>query len=167
MNLTNEEASYLLKLKKVLSNPNQQVDLKHKKNKLELISQRDSNYTFGLEITTGKKFTLKASTHHFESRSFIGLLRIDFNGGHRNPIEIKGRYPAYSKKYAGKWFSPEEPHMHVYVQSYKPLAWAIPLSDTSFPIKKIKARSDLSDLIFKFAEEVNLISKITIQGAIF
>ncbi|MEH0007274.1 MAG: hypothetical protein V6Z82_00950 [Flavobacteriales bacterium] len=166
MSLTNEAARYLLELKKVLSNPNQQVDLRNKKNRLTLIAQGDSNYTFGLEITSNKKFILKTAIHHWESRSFIGLLRIDFNGVHRNPVEIKGTCPEYLNKYAGKWFSPKEPHMHVYVESYRPLAWAIPLSDTPFPIKEMKTQYDLSDLIFKFAKEINLISDITIQGAI-
>ena len=56
--------------------------------------------------------------------------------------------------------------MHIYVEGYKPLSWAIPLSDTDFPIKEITQASDLSDLIIKFARRINLKSIINIQQAI-
>ena len=47
--LTNQEADYLLKLDKVLSNPSQTIDLSKKKNRIELISHQDSDYDFGLK----------------------------------------------------------------------------------------------------------------------
>ena len=164
--LTNEEAEYLLKIDKSLSDPNQMVDLGNKKNRLELLSHEDSQYNFWVEITTNQKIILKTSIHHLESNSFIGLLRIDFKGGHHNPITVKDTLPEYLKIYADKWFEPTEPHMHVFVEGYKPLAWAIPLADTDFPIKNISDPSDLNDLIVNFAKKINLNSKINIQQAI-
>lgn len=164
--LTNEEAKYLLELEKVLVNPNQTIDLKNKKNRIELISHQDSDYAFWIEITTNQKIILKTSIHHLESNSYVGLLRIDYKGGHHNPENIKKTLPDFLEKYADKWFEPNEPHMHIYVEGYKPLAWAIPLADIDFPIKEINQSSDLSDLIFNFARRINLKSIINIQHAL-
>jgi len=163
---TNEEADYLLRLDKSLTDPDQIVDLSNKKNRLDLISYEDLEYSFWMEITSNKKIILKTSIHHLESNSFIDLLRIDYKGGHQNPAVVKNSLPQYLKIYAGKWFKPTEPHMHVFVEGYKPLVWAIPLVDTDFPIKDISQPSDLNDLIVNFAKKINLNSKINIQQAI-
>jgi hypothetical protein len=164
--LTNQEAKYLLDLEKVLTNPNQTIDLSKKKNRLELISHQDSDYEFWVEITTNQKIILKTSIHHLESNSFVGLLRIDFKGGHHNPANILPSLPDFLIPYADKWFDPTESHIHIYVEGYKPLAWAIPLTDSDFPIKDITHPSDLSDLIINFARRINLKSLINIQQAI-
>ncbi|MDT0293969.1 DUF6978 family protein [Mesonia ostreae] len=164
--LTNQEAKYLLDLEKVLTNPNQTIDLSKKKNRLELISHQDSDYEFWVEITTNQKIILKTSIHHLESNSFVGLLRIDFKGGHHNPANILPSLPDFLIPYADKWFDPTESHIHIYVEGYKPLAWAIPLTDSDFPIKDITHASDLSDLIINFARRINLKSLINIQQAI-
>lgn len=135
--LTNEEAKYLLGLKKVLSYPNTTIDLRAKKNRVELISHQDSEYNFWIEITSNQKIILKISIDHLESNSFIGLLRINFKGGHHNPLNIEDTLPKFLHKYADKWFDPTEAHMHIYVEGYKPLVWAIPLAETDFPTKEI------------------------------
>ncbi len=164
--LTNQEAKYLLELEKVLRDPNQVIDLSKKKNRLDLISHQDSDYEFWVEITTNQKIILKTSIHHLESNSYIGLLRIDYKGGHHNPPNIEPTLPEFLIPYADKWFDPTESHMHIYVEGYKPLAWAIPLRDIDFPIKDITEPSDLSDLIINFARQINLKSLINIQQAI-
>lgn len=164
--LTNQEANYLMNLDKVLTNPNQTIDLSQKKNRIELISHQDTDCNFWVEITTNQKIILKTSIHHLESNSYIGLLRIDIKGGHHNPSNIEPTLPDFLKPYADKWFEPNESHMHIYVEGYKPLSWAIPLTDTDFPIKEINEPSDLSDLIFNFARKINLKSIINIQQAI-
>jgi len=164
--LTNKEAKYLLELEKVLIDPNQKIDFRNKKNRLELISHQDSDHNFWIEMTSNQKIILKTSIHHLESNSFVGLLRIDFKGGHHNPPNIIPTLPRFLAKYADKWFDPTEPHMHIYVEGYKELAWAIPLSDTDFPVKEINDQSDLSELISKFARKVNLTSKLNVQQAI-
>ncbi|MGK0325537.1 MAG: hypothetical protein ACJA1D_000878 [Polaribacter sp.] len=164
--LSNQEAQYLLELEKTLSKPNQTIDLSKKKNRIELISHQDSDYEFWLEITTNQKIILKTSIHHMESNSFIGLLRIDYKGGHHNPAIVKSTLPSFLEAFADKWFEPTEPHMHIYVEGYKPLAWAIPLIDIDFPIKEILQPSDLSELIINFARKINLKSLLNIQQAI-
>ena len=163
---TNQEAEYLLDLEKVLVNPYQTIDLKNRKNRIELISNQDSDCAFWIEITTNQKIIRKTSIHHLESNSHIGLLRIDFKGGHHNPENIKDTLPEFLKPYADKWFQPTEPHMHIYVEGYKPLAWAIPLTEIDFEPKEINQSSDLSDLIFNFARRINLKSIINIQHAL-
>ncbi len=142
---TNKEAKYLLNLNKLLNNPEQIVDLKDKKNRLELFSPEDNDYKFWLEITSNKKIILKTSLHHLESNSFIGLLRIDFKGRHINPPIADKNVPLEIGKYVGKRFEIDEPHMHIYVEGYKPLVWAIPLSKTDFGLKEIKEYGDLSE----------------------
>lgn len=164
--LTNQEAKYLLELEKVLIYPNQTIDLSKKKNRLELISHQDPDYDFRVEITTNQKIILKTSIHHLESNSFVGLLRIDFKGGHHNPVNILPSLPNFLIEYADKWFDPTEPHIHIYVEGYRPLAWAMPLIDSDFPIKDITHASDLSDLIINFARRINLKSLLNIQQAI-
>lgn len=164
--LTNDEAKYLINLQKSLVDPEQIVDLKKRKNRLDLISYEDSAYQFWIEITTNQKILLKTSIHHLESNSFIGLLRIDFKGGHKNPPDIQETLPEYLHPYADMWLEPYQPHLHVYVEGYKPLAWAIPLNDTKFPTKTISHLSDISDLIINFALKVNVISRLNIQHAI-
>ena len=164
--LTNQEAKYLLGLDKNLLIPDQIVDLRRKSNTLELISYQDSDYSFRLDITSNQKIILKTSIHHMESKSFIGLMRIDFKGGHHNPPEINNSLPDFLKPYADKWFKPDEPHIHFYVEGYRPLAWAMPLADTDFPVKDIIHQADLNDLITNFADKINLKSKINIQQSI-
>lgn len=164
--LTNQEAKYLLGLDKNLLIPDQIVDLRRKSNTLELISYQDSDYSFRLDITSNQKIILKTSIHHMESKSFIGLMRIDFKGGHHNPPEINNSLPDFLKPYADKWFKPDEPHIHYYVEGYRPLAWAMPLADTDFPVKDIIHQADLNDLITNFADKINLKSKINIQQSI-
>lgn len=165
--LTNQEAEYLLSLEKVLIDPNQTIDLSEKKNRLKLTSCQNSDHEFWVEITTNQKIILKTSIHHLESNSFTGLLRIDFKGSHRNPANISSTLPDFLIPYVGKWFDPTESHMHYYVEGYRPLAWAVPLSDLDFPIKNITQQSDLSDLISNFAERINLKSSINIQQSMF
>lgn len=165
--LTNQEANYLLGLEKNLIDSNQVIDLKNKSNTIELISHEDADYKFRLDINSNHKILLKVSIHHMESNSHIGLLRMDFKGGHRNPIEIKETLPENLKVYAGKWFNPDEAHMHVYVEGYRPLVWAIPLEDTDFEIKEINDKSDLSQLITSFANRINVNSKLNIQHSTF
>lgn len=164
--LTNNQAEYLLNLEKSLVVPDQIIDLRNKTNTIELISYQDSDYSFRLDITSNQKIILKTSIHHMESKSFIGLMRIDFKGTHQNPPEILDTLPEILKPYAGKWFEPKESHLHIYVEGYKPLAWAIPLEDTDFPIKYLNHQSDLNELIVNFANKINLKSKINIQQSI-
>jgi len=164
--LTNDEAKYLLGLEKLLFDSDQIIDLKNKKNRLKLYSPEDTYYNFWLEITSNSKIILKTSIHHLESNTFIGLLRVDFRGRHQNPTEITDALPEELKEFAGKLFGIDEPHMHIYVEGYKPLVWALPLKNTKLKESKIDELADLIDIIVNFAEEINLKSRLDIQQAL-
>lgn len=164
--LTNDEAKYLLRLEKLLIDSSQIIDLKNPKNRLKLFSPENSNYNFWLEITSNAKIILKTSLHHLESNTFIGLLRVDFRGRHKNPSKIIDTLPDELKEYAGKWFDIDEPHMHIYVEGYKPLVWAIPLKNTNLKESRIDELADLTNLILNFAKEINLKSTPKIQQAL-
>ncbi|WP_424493183.1 DUF6978 family protein [Salinimicrobium sp. GXAS 041] len=164
--LSSEEVHYFLKLNKVLEDPNILVDLSQKRNRLELISIQDRDHKFRMDITTNPKIVLKATIHHFETNSYLGLMRIDFRGRHKNPEEVLDTLPEKLKRFRGKWFDIDEPHMHVFVEDYSDLAWAVPLSETNFGIQEIKEMSDICDLIRNFAKEINLTSELFIQQAI-
>ncbi|MFP9118620.1 DUF6978 family protein [Flavobacterium sp. RNTU_13] len=165
--LTNEEANHLLNLEKFLKDPNQVIDLSLKKNSIDLISQKDALPSFRLEIITNQKVILKTTLHHLEDTNFTGLLRIDFKGGHRNPEELNHSVPEFLREYVGRWLDPNEPHIHYYVEGYRPLAWAIPISRTDFPVKTLENTTDLYDLIFNFAKMINIKSHLSLQQAIF
>lgn len=165
--LTNEEATYLLSLHKVLKDPEYIIDLCQKKNRVELIIHEETDISFVLEITSNKKIILKTSLHHYETNNHIGLLRIDFKGRHKNPEEIRPSVPDIVRPYVGQWMEFDQPHMHIYVEDYRPLAWAIPLEITQFPIKDINELSDLSVLIDTFAKHINIKSQLNIQHSIF
>lgn len=51
--------------------------------------------------------------------------------------------PEIVKPYVGYFFQ-NEPHIHVYVEGFKDLAWAVPLSAYNFPILDINNTDDFS-----------------------
>jgi len=131
--MTKEQVDYLLALpKKVETNDvledaivlTQTVpfNLRYK-----LVSPEDDEFTFLYDVDQSAKNYLKLSLHFMDNDSKVGLLRIDFCGQHQNPENINQELPAELYPFAGKLFSYNEPHLHLYVDGYKPLAWAVPL----------------------------------------
>jgi len=132
--------------------------------KLELLSEKDDEFSFLWEIKQGGKNTLKIGLHIQENDSKIGLLRIDYNGKHTNPQTISENVPEKFHQYAGKELM--QSHIHYYIPGYPALAWAIPLTDDPFKIKTIKTENfntTLKDIIILFAERVNIETAITIN----
>lgn len=173
MRVTNEQAEYLLKLpKKVVENgtllDKLTIDQKFPFSaRFELISEKDDEFTFLLEIQQSKKNRIRLSFHCQENDSKIGLLRVDYNSGHVNPEVLSEYVPEKFHPYAGKKFSPEEHHIHYYVQGYKSLAWAIPLSADQFEIKElnddVNFNSTFADILKLFARTVNIETKILVN----
>ena len=172
MNITVEQADYLLKLpKKILEGDDllPQITINQKfpfQERFELLSEKDDEFSFLWEINQSAKNALKISLHIQENDSKVGLLRIDYNGGHVNPEIINEFVPKKFHQYAGKYFSNDEHHIHYHVSGYKTLAWAIPLVDDDFEIKTI-AKNDfntsLKEIILLFAKTVNIETVITIN----
>lgn len=173
MRVTNEQAEYLLKLpKKVVENgtllDKLTIDQKFPFSaRFELISEKDDEFTFLWEVQQSKKNSIRASLHYQENDSKTGLLRIDYNSGHKNPEVITEFLPGKFHAFAGKCFSSDEHHIHYHVQGYKPLSWAIPLNMDDFEIKELNHGPDFSstfvDIIKLFAKTVNIETEITVN----
>jgi len=163
---TNEEALSLIETEKVLKDPTQIIDLAAYKNRIYLIAPNEPDYEFFLEVTSNQKIQFKISLHHQESYSNIGLVRLDFKGRHQNPAEANSSLPERFKPYIGKFFEKDEPHIHFYVEGYKPLAWAIPLADLDIEPQEVQNMTNFNDIIVNFSSIINVVSSLTIQQAI-
>lgn len=169
---TNEQADYLIKLpKKILENDALINDLRIEQKfpftiRYILGSPSDYEFTFLLEVYQSKKAALKVSLYYQEDQSKVGLLRVDFNGTHKNPESIIDGLPIKFHKYAGKWFDNNEHHIHFYFQDYKPLAWALPLVDDEFPVKEIKNNQNVGDAFLAFCSRINLVTKVEVDSVL-
>ena len=173
MKISNEQADYLLKLpKKIIIKEKIQeqitIDQVFPFNyRYELISEEDDEFSFLLEFQQSKKNRIRISFHHQDNDSKVGLLRIDYNSGHKNPEAINEFLPKKFHPYVGKIFSNNEHHIHYYVQGYRSLAWALPLTDDKFEIKEINERSDFNniftDIIKIFAKTINIETRIEVN----
>ena len=126
-------------------------------------------FTFLLEIRQSKKNRLYLTFHYQENNSKIGILRIDYNNVHKNPEQINEFVPEKFKPYVGR--SLQCSHIHYYVQGYKSLAWAIPLTEDEFMIKDIpddiNFHTIFADIIKLFAKTINITTKIEVNSIIF
>ena len=173
MKLTNEQADYLLSLpKKIVINEDlpEKVTIEQKfplSLRFELIAPSDDEFTFLWEINQSKKNSIRISFHHQENDSKTGLIRVDFNSGHINPETVSEFLPEKFHPFAGKIFTNKEHHVHYHVQGYKTLAWALPLTETDFPIKEINADSEFNAnfarLLTTFAKTVNIVTEINVN----
>lgn len=165
--LSQEQAEYLIKLPKLILENDDLVERKEYNyslplnDRIYLGSKDDKDFSFFLDITQSSKKHIKLTLHFQENGINIGLLRVDFNGRHRNPDNIRGGVPNIFKPYTGKWI--EESHIHYYIEGYKPLSWAIPLSiDNSFPIKNFDGENDVIQIIQAFGEKITLQTQLEI-----
>lgn len=173
MIISNEQAEYLIHLKKkILQNDNVvdilNIDQAFPMNfRYELVSEDDDEFSFLWEVTQSSKNTLKISLHFQEDESKIGLLRVDYYGTHQNPFSAKEDLPEKFKPYVGKFFSYDECHVHYHVEGYKPLAWAVPIADSEMDTKEISEgniNQQMISAILDFAKIINVETKITINS---
>ncbi len=170
--MTNEQAEYLLKLpKKIVENDklldkliiNQEFPFYAR---FDVLSGKDDEFTFLWEIKQSKKNSIRLNFHHQENDSKVGLLRVDYNGGHKNPETLSEFLPNKFYPYVGKSFL-DENHIHYHVQGYKSLAWAIPLTIDEFEIKEINKDLNFNtifvDIIKLFAKKVNIETEISVN----
>lgn len=133
--------------------------------KYELITEK-GEYKFLLEINQSRKYSVKLSVHSNESESKTGLLRVDYFGTHKNPETIVENLPEIFHKYAGKSFGINEHHVHFYVEGYKDLVWALPLSDAGFSPATIENQNDVHTAILEFSRKINIITEISFQESL-
>ena len=162
---SNELATKILKLPKYIEGGINTIDISAEKSRFTLSNSDEPHYEFLLEITSNRKITFKVSFHNQENNTKEGLIRIDYKGGHKNPETVTEFVPKNVKPFVGYFFL-NEPHIHIYVEGFRDLAWAIPLSEYNFPVLEINNADDYSKAIIAFAKEINIVSKFHIQNAI-
>lgn len=125
----------------------------------------DGNILFLFKISQGKH-KLKITLHVQENNRYIGLFRIDYNAStHKNPPELNPYVPEYLKPYLGKII--EGSHVHVHVQGYRPLNWAIPIDKSPIIQQKLENSSDFDIALHEFCDIINLQTKIILEGRLF
>lgn len=162
---SNELAQKLIRLPKTFVGNIPPMSLSDEKTRFILNNSTEPEYEFLFEITSHKKITFKISLHHQENNSKEGLLRVDYKGGHKNPESVTSFVPDFVKPFVGYFFI-NEPHIHIYVEGFKDLAWAVPLTTYNFPVLDVSDTTDFSNAISAFAKEINIVSPFTIQNAI-
>jgi hypothetical protein len=167
--MTVELAEYLIGLEKYVVQNGEQVntfllDIQFPMSfRLALSAPDDLDQNLLVDIKESNKKSLKISLHHQDQSTQNGLLRLDFNGRHRNPVEITSAVPEIFKPFAGQWLDNFSGHIHYVVDGYKPLAWAIPLEIDDFPVKQLGGREDYIRILNEFFAKINLKTSIAIS----
>lgn len=158
---SNDLASKLIKLPKSIEGKNTTIDLSNEKSRFTLNNSDEPAYEFLFEITSHRKISFKISLHNQENNTKEGLIRVDYKGGHQNPESITEFVPEIVKPYIGYFFQ-NEPHIHLYVEGFKYLSWAVPLTVYNFPVLDINNNDNFINAIKAFTKEINLITPFTI-----
>lgn len=125
----------------------------------------DGNFTFLMQITQSK-LNIKISLYLQESSRPIGLFRVDYNASdHKNPVISNEHVPDYVKPYTNKHIYGG--HVHMYVQGYKPLAWAVPIDSHDFSIKEMTGINSFYAAIDEFCDIISLQTTIQHDGRMF
>lgn len=164
--MTVEIAEYLIGLHKyIIHNGEMQdtfsIDIEFPMNIRFTLSTLDSSEeSFLVDIKESEKKSLKISLHHQDNSSKNGLLRVDFNGRHLNPVEVIETVPKSFRPFAGQWLDNYNGHIHYIVNGYKPLVWAIPLEVDDFTVKKLNGKEDYIRILEAFFIKINLKTSI-------
>ncbi|MDR0574805.1 MAG: hypothetical protein LBG96_12395 [Tannerella sp.] len=132
----------------------------------ELLSETDDEFSFLWIIHQSAKGILQISLHFQENDSKTGLIRVDYNRGHKNPETVNSNVPEKFHPYVGKQFSNIEHNIHYHVQGYPSLAWAIPLTDDDFEIKSIDENDNnrsFANAITSFAKTIHIETIINVN----
>lgn len=153
--------NYLLALPKQVDQSIKILHLSQPVIRLNLTSKEDNAWSFLFQISKSSKGDYKISLHHQENSSYTGLARVDYNSGHRNPATANDHVPDFLSKYVGEQIN--ESHIHLNIETYPALAWAIPLNDyKKFPIWSITEQGDYSKAVMEFSNMINLNVNFTI-----
>lgn len=165
--MTEELAEYLIDLDKYIVQNGEKVDnytlnIQYPMNlRIILTAPDDLDQSLLVDIKESEKKALKISLHHQDDSTKNGILRIDYNGRHKNPEEILPSVPEVFVPFAGKYLDEYAGHIHYVINGYKPLAWALPLEFDDFPVKKIEEKKDYSQILEAFFNKINLKTLIT------
>lgn len=165
--MTVELAEYLIGLDKYIFDKGENkdtflIEIEYPMNIRLTLSTPDSlDHSFLVDIKESEKGSLKISLHHQDNNSKNGLLRVDFNGRHINPVEVINTVPEVFRPFAGQWLDDYNGHIHYIVDGYKPLAWAIPLEVDDFAIKELHGREDYIRTLEAFFLKINIQTTIS------
>lgn len=169
VNLTPDEVDSLLNMEKKIVIDDQMVK------EYNILSKDGVSFRCNLQSLDGNEIFLlhvkqafnriKVNLHFQENNQYVGLLRVDYNDVHQNPMHATDNVPSIVKAYAGKLI--EESHIHFCVNGYGSLKWAIPLSVSDFPIKNISNHVEMMEALDAFCKEINLTTKINYEGRLF
>jgi hypothetical protein len=70
--------------------------------RLTLSTPDDLDQNLIVDIKESEKKSLKINLHHQDNSTQNGLLRVDFNSRHFNPVDITPTLPEVFKPFAGK-----------------------------------------------------------------
>ncbi len=129
--------------------------------RLTLTTPDDIDQNLLIDIKESEKKSLKISLHHQDNSTQNGVLRVDYNGRHLNPVDVIPSLPEIFRPFAGQWLDNYAGHIHYVVNGYKPLAWAIPLQIDKFPVKELNGREDFSKTLSAFFQKINLKTNVT------
>ena len=168
--ITSEQAKYLIELPKLIIEGEKILGEKTfsppdpLQDRLYMVSEEDNDFSFFWVIDQRSKNSIKFTLHYQEEDANIGLLRIDYNGRHKNPEIANENVPELIKPFAGIWLDEYPGHIHFVIDGYEPLKWAIPLELDSFPIKNIINYTDIIDALKAFAKKINLRTNLQINA---
>ena len=128
------------------------------------ISMIDANANvFVLDVYHSGQVGVKMSFHLRDTNS-EGLVRLDYNGYHANPVPYTDDVPEVFKPYEGEIFDAKS-HLHLYVEGYG-LDWALPIEDTEIDPKTINATDPtqgFKDAFSGFCKYLNLKSEVVLD----
>lgn len=144
MNLSNEDAVNLFKLRKIPAD-NIIVEFPIHGEAIEIeLKSPDGRYLFQADVNRKFPYNNTKTTYQLRHNKVVHIRRLDFNGGHENP---PGPAPLPELiKYEGMKFVNKN-HMHLYVEGWGD-KWAIPLEDLSE--LNISESDDLYEKMEKF-----------------
>ena len=137
--------------------------------KIELaVGNGDDSMMFTWQINQGQKDSLRMSLHCQQYESNIGLFRVDYNRGHKNPASAPADLPAYFRPYIGKIFGKSESHVHIHVSSDKQqMLWAMPIEVSDIELKVFDASPDsVAKSILAFAKAINIQTIIKVERSV-
>jgi len=156
MALTNEQAKLLFDLEKKtesrsykIPNPNEILTI--------VLNAKDEYFKdelFSLDISR-KSLSLKKKTFQKRVQENIVLRRLDFFGGHHNPVldyipnHLESSIVELMKKYSNVRFS-NQTHIHFYIDGYGE-KWAFPITEFEF-----KESDDILEQTEEFCKYCNI-----------
>lgn len=167
MVLSAAECLDLIKAPKIITSPTAQINLAGRSERLYLALTSDPDQTFFVDITRSKKVRLKLSLHFQQVALNMPIVRLDFHSRHKNPSDIRPSLPFRFHPHADRLFSEHDPHIHLPVDDYKPLVWALPADDEPIFSKLISSPEDLVDAVRSFLDYIKVETVVSAHLPLF